>query len=134
VNILTAFYSAGTANIISRITGFVRDLSTAYVLGVGVISDIYLTVFRFIFSIKRVISEENFNYAFTPIYLEEKNRSQESAKSFSFTLLILMILISTIALSFSIFFAESLVLISLSLAHCFCLNRYLRFAFFIFFA
>jgi putative peptidoglycan lipid II flippase len=110
VNILKAFYSAGTANIISRITGFVRDLSTAYVLGVGVISDIYLAVFRFIFSIKRIISEENFNYAFTPIYLEEKNRSQESAKSFSFTLLILMILISTIALSFSIFFAESLVL------------------------
>ena len=109
MNFLKSFASAGVANSISRITGYTRDLSTAYFLGVGSVSDIYLAIFRFILSIKRIISEENFNYSFTPIYLEEKKQSKQLAISFTFTLLCSLILLSIISIVFLFLFSNQIV-------------------------
>ena len=58
--------------IISRISGFVRDMFMAAFLGAGVFSDIFLIAFKLPNLFRRVTAEGAFTSAFLPIYSQLK--------------------------------------------------------------
>ncbi len=60
-----SFYS-----LISKISGYVRDIFLAYFIGVSVLSDIFFMALRIPMSFKILLSEETFNAAYIPIFSE----------------------------------------------------------------
>jgi putative peptidoglycan lipid II flippase len=61
---------------LSRVTGFLRDIIMAYVLGAGPMSDAFLVAFRLPNNFRAIFGEGAFNAAFLPSFV--KMRTQES--------------------------------------------------------
>ena len=86
------FYQAlsfGSATLISRILGFLRDAVTAYYFGAGAVTDAFFVAFRLPNSFRRLIGEGGFNAVFVPLYtkaLEEGREREFLSRVFGFYL------------------------------------------------
>jgi len=69
--------------LISRLTGYLRDILIAIFLGAGPIADAFFVAFRFPNTFRRLFSEGTFNAAFVPSYASELNKSKKNAKLFA---------------------------------------------------
>ena len=69
--------------LISRLTGYLRDILIAIFLGAGPIADAFFVAFRFPNTFRRLFSEGTFNAAFVPSYSSELNKGKKSAESFA---------------------------------------------------
>ena len=69
--------------LISRLTGYLRDILIAIFLGAGPIADAFFVAFRFPNTFRRLFSEGAFNAAFVPSYSSELNKSKKSAELFA---------------------------------------------------
>ena len=69
--------------LISRLTGYLRDILIAIFLGAGPIADAFFVAFRFPNTFRRLFSEGTFNAAFVPSYSSEFNKSKKSAELFA---------------------------------------------------
>ena len=69
--------------LISRISGYLRDILIAIFLGAGPIADAFFVAFRFPNTFRRLFSEGTFNAAFVPSYSSELNKSKKSAELFA---------------------------------------------------
>tara|TARA_B100000676_G_scaffold236100_1_gene235911 strand:- start:4172 stop:5701 length:1530 start_codon:yes stop_codon:yes gene_type:complete len=82
--------------LISRLTGYLRDILIAIFLGAGPIADAFFVAFRFPNTFRRLFSEGTFNAAFVPSYSSELNKSKKSAELFAnsiFNILFISLLI-----------------------------------------
>src|SRR5262252_10100677 len=61
-------FTVGGWTLISRVTGFVRDIVMAAVLGAGPIADAFLVAFRLPNHFRAIFAEGAFNAAFVPAY------------------------------------------------------------------
>ncbi len=78
------FTIVGAATLASRLTGFVRDMLVAAVLGAGAIADAYVAAFLIPNLIRRIIGEGAFNAAYVPIFTRrEAEGGQKSALEFA---------------------------------------------------
>ena len=83
-NVLRAALSVGSATLISRITGLVRDIFVAAALGAGPISDIFVVAFRLPNLFRRLFAEGAFSAAFVPLYSEQLEKNGETdARNFA---------------------------------------------------
>ncbi len=105
--------SVGGLTLLSRATGFLRDVTVAAVLGVGVLSDAYVVAFRLPNHFRTIFGEGAFNSAYVPSYarvLEMEGR--EEAGRFAsqiFTILLLsQIVLLALALAFTSTFVRLL--------------------------
>ena len=81
--------------LISRLTGYLRDILIAIFLGAGPIADAFFVAFRLPNTFRRLFSEGTFNAAFVPSYSSELNKSKKSAELFAnniFNILLLSLL------------------------------------------
>ncbi len=69
--------------LISRLTGYLRDILIAIFLGAGPIADAFFVAFRLPNTFRRLFSEGTFNAAFIPSYSSELNKSKKSAELFA---------------------------------------------------
>ena len=69
--------------LISRLSGYLRDILIAIFLGAGPIADAFFVAFRFPNTFRRLFSEGTFNAAFIPSYSSELSKSTKSAKLFA---------------------------------------------------
>ena len=86
--------------LLSRITGFVRDILTAQCIGGGALGDIWVAAFRLPNLFRRVLGEGAFNSAFVPLY-SDKLTTEGEAAAYSFasrTLILLALLLALICL------------------------------------
>lgn len=60
------FTIVGAATLLSRMTGFVRDILVAALLGTGLVADIYVAAFLIPNLVRRLLSEGAFNAALVP--------------------------------------------------------------------
>ena len=60
--------TVGGLTLISRVTGFVRDVVMAAVLGAGPIADAFFVAFRLPNHFRAILAEGAFNAAFVPAY------------------------------------------------------------------
>ncbi len=71
--------SVGGFTLLSRITGFVRDVLMAAILGAGPLSDAFLVAFRLPNNFRAIFAEGAFNLAFLPRYAAMREREGHEA-------------------------------------------------------
>jgi putative peptidoglycan lipid II flippase len=64
--------TVGSATLMSRLLGFVRDVGIAAVLGAGVFSDAFFAVLQIVNFFRRLLAEGALNAAFVPMWLRIK--------------------------------------------------------------
>ena len=79
---LRRLLSVGGFTLLSRITGFVRDMLMAWILGKGILSDAFFVAFLFPNNFRAIFGEGTINPAFLPRYaaLHAKGEEAEAAK------------------------------------------------------
>src|ERR1700754_429988 len=73
--------SVGGVTLLSRITGFARDILMAWILGKGVMSDAFIVAFMFPNYFRSIFGEGTINPAFLPRYaaLHARGEHQDAA-------------------------------------------------------
>ena len=108
---MRAFATVGGMTLISRMTGFARDILIAGVLGAGLATDAFLIAFQFPNLFRRLFAEGAFSAGFVPIFSEilEKDgrdkarRFAEEAFAVLATALLVFVLIMMIAMPVALF-------------------------------
>lgn len=73
----------GTMTLISRISGLVRDIVFASVMGSGLVADAFFVAFRIPNFFRRIFAEGAFSQAFVPVYSEYRElKSEEETRAF----------------------------------------------------
>ncbi|HZH12038.1 MAG TPA: murein biosynthesis integral membrane protein MurJ [Microvirga sp.] len=97
--------SVGGWTLISRLTGFIRDVVIAAVMGVGPVADAFFVAFRIPNHFRAIFGEGAFNNAFLPTYAQVlETEGEKSAKSFASRITTLMLIVQ-IALLIAAFLA-----------------------------
>ena len=90
---LGRIFTVGGYTLLSRLTGFARDIMLAAILGAGPVADAFFVAFRLPNHFRAIFAEGAFNAAFVPAYAHvHGERGETSAKLFAdriFTLLFL---------------------------------------------
>ncbi len=100
--LLRSIATVGGYTMLSRVTGFARDILVAGALGAGTVSDAFLVAFRFPNLFRRLFAEGAFQAAFVPIFaglLETEGRDE--ARLFArraFSVLAVVLLVFTVAM------------------------------------
>jgi putative peptidoglycan lipid II flippase len=87
---LGRIFTVGGYTLLSRLTGFARDIMLAAILGAGPMADAFFVALRLPNHFRAIFAEGAFNAAFVPAYAHLHGQSQASAKLFAdriFTLL-----------------------------------------------
>lgn len=74
MNLLKALATISSFTLLSRITGFLRDLLIARAFGAGMMTDAFFVAFKLPNLLRRLFAEGAFSQAFVPILAEYKNR------------------------------------------------------------
>jgi putative peptidoglycan lipid II flippase len=84
MSLARSFTIVGSATLASRITGFVRDMLVAAVLGATAIADAYVAAFLIPNLFRRLIGEGAFNAAYVPIFARRQAEGgPQSAEQFA---------------------------------------------------
>jgi putative peptidoglycan lipid II flippase len=90
---LGRIFTVGSYTLLSRLTGFARDIMLAAILGAGPVADAFFVAFRLPNHFRAIFAEGAFNAAFVPAYAHvHGEKGEASAKLFAdriFTLLFL---------------------------------------------
>src|SRR5215475_9308641 len=87
---LRRIFTVGGYTLLSRLTGFARDIMLAAILGAGPVADAFFVALRLPNHFRAIFAEGAFNAAFVPAYAHVHGESEEKAKLFAnriFTLL-----------------------------------------------
>ena len=64
----------GSATLLSRVFGYVRDMVTAYFFGVGPVADAFIAAFRIPNMLRRLFAEGSLSISFVPVFTDVLNR------------------------------------------------------------
>ena len=108
---LRGLLSVGGFTLLSRLTGFARDLALASMLGAGVVNDAFVVAFRLPNQFRAIFGEGAFNTAYVPSYSRVLTaEGADEAKHFSsqiFTLLLAsQLILLALAFAFTTRFVE----------------------------
>ncbi len=87
---LGRIFTVGGYTLLSRLTGFARDIMLAAILGAGPVADAFFVALRLPNHFRAIFAEGAFNAAFVPAYAHVYGQSEANAKVFAnriFTLL-----------------------------------------------
>src|SRR5256714_13715468 len=103
---LERILTVGGFTLLSRVTGFLRDVLMAAILGAGPVADAFLVAFRLPNHFRAIFAEGAFNAAFVPAYARIREQGgAEAARRFAdriFTLLLAsQIVLLVVALVFT---------------------------------
>ncbi len=79
MNLLKAAASVSAMTLLSRISGFVRDVLLAVTFGAGALTDAFFVAFRIPNLLRRLVAEGAFSQAFVPVLGEYRTRQGEAA-------------------------------------------------------
>ena len=89
----------GLSTVVTRILGFLRDMVIALVFGAGMEADAYLVAFRIPSMLRRLVGEGALTVAFIPVFVEERQHSEERAWALTdsvITLLSILLIVMTV--------------------------------------
>ena len=104
--LLRAIFTNSSGILVSRVTGFVRDLMTASILGANIYSDIFFIAFKFPNLFRSIFADGAFTQAFIPSYAKSKHKIRFSSIIF-LQILAFLIVLSLIVTLFSHLFAKA---------------------------
>lgn len=106
MKLLKAIFTNSSGILFSRITGFIRDLMTASILGANVYSDIFFIAFKFPNLFRSIFADGAFTQAFIPSYAKSKFKIRFSSIVFT-QILAFLIVLSLVVTLFSHLFAKA---------------------------
>ena len=83
MSLLRALSTVGGFTMISRITGFVRDILIAALLGASTAADAFLVAFKLPNMFRRLFAEGAFSAGFVPLFTQLYERNKLEAKTFA---------------------------------------------------
>ncbi len=100
---IRAILSVGGWTLVSRVTGFARDVVTAAVMGAGPIADAFVVAFRLPNHFRAIFGEGAFNTAFVPAYARLAEAGEPgAARLFSGRILALMLIVQIALLALAL--------------------------------
>ncbi len=75
--------TVGGLTLLSRVTGFVRDIVLAAILGAGPVADAFFVALRLPNHFRAIFAEGAFNAAFVPAYARIREQGGPSAPGYS---------------------------------------------------
>lgn len=78
-----AFFTVGGLTMLSRLTGFVRDVLAANYMGAGMLADAFFIALRLPNLFRRLFAEGAFTISFVPMFTGELQKNKEEAKKFA---------------------------------------------------
>ncbi|XSG81624.1 MAG: murein biosynthesis integral membrane protein MurJ [Methyloligella sp. ZOD6] len=103
-------FTVGGFTLLSRITGFIRDVVLAAVLGAGPIADAFFVAFRLPNHFRAILAEGAFNAAFVPAYARELEQAgQARARLFADRVAAALLAVNILLLALALFFTPQLV-------------------------
>lgn len=106
IKLFKSVFTNSSGILFSRITGFIRDLMTASILGANVYSDIFFIAFKFPNLFRSIFADGAFTQAFIPSYAKSKFKIRFSSIIFLQILAFLLVL-SLVVTAFSHLFAKA---------------------------
>jgi putative peptidoglycan lipid II flippase len=104
------FFTVGGFTLLSRITGFVRDVTMAAVLGAGPIADAFFVAFRLPNHFRAIFAEGAFAAAFVPAYARTLEQDGKlAARSFADRLALAMIVLQVVLLIIALIYTPAVV-------------------------
>ena len=97
---LRSIATIGSYTMLSRLTGFARDMLVAALLGAGPVADAFFVAFKLPNFFRRLFAEGAFNSAFVPIFAGALEEGRAAARAFAedtLAILTLVLLVFTIA-------------------------------------
>jgi putative peptidoglycan lipid II flippase len=94
-----AFFTVGGFTLLSRVTGFARDVMAANVLGAGLAADVFFVALRLPNLFRRLFAEGAFTISFVPLFTTALKESEEQARAFAreaLAILVTVLLIFTL--------------------------------------
>src|ERR1700755_3408701 len=76
---LGRIFTVGRSSLLSRLTGFARDIMLAAILGAGPVADAFFVALRLPNHFRAIFAEGAFNAAFIPAYARVRGTSGEAA-------------------------------------------------------
>ena len=95
--------------LLSRISGLVRDVVMANILGPGALSDAFVVAFRIPNFLRRIFAEGAFSQAFVPMFAELTERNTQEAKQFVNASAGILALMTFILTALGVIFAPEIV-------------------------
>jgi putative peptidoglycan lipid II flippase len=103
-------FTVGGFTLLSRITGFVRDIVLAAVLGAGPIADAFFVALRLPNHFRAIFAEGAFNAAFVPAYARIRQQAgTDPAKLFANSVFTLLFAVQVALLAIALLFTPSLI-------------------------
>ncbi|MFD0988145.1 murein biosynthesis integral membrane protein MurJ [Methyloligella solikamskensis] len=103
-------FTVGGFTLLSRITGFIRDVVLAAVLGAGPVADAFFIAFRLPNHFRAILAEGAFNFAFVPAYARELEQSgQKRARLFADRVAAALLAVNILILAVALFYTPQLV-------------------------
>ncbi|MBI5642909.1 MAG: murein biosynthesis integral membrane protein MurJ [Deltaproteobacteria bacterium] len=100
----------GSATVLSRILGYIRDAAVAYVFGAGLYSDAFFMAFRISNLLRRLVGEGALTSSFIPIFTEEMSkRSKEDTRNLVSSVFTIFAIILTGLAVLGIIFSKEIV-------------------------
>src|SRR6201990_2539223 len=78
---LGRIFTVGSYTLLSRLTGFARDIMLAAILGAGPVADAFFVAFRLPNHFRAIFAEGAFNAAFVPAYAHVHGEKGEASAS-----------------------------------------------------
>src|SRR5215204_2270031 len=101
--------TVGGLTLLSRVTGFARDIVLAAVLGAGPIADAFFVALRLPNHFRAIFAEGAFNAAFVPAYAHVENRGQGTASLFADRIFTLLFAVQAALLMLALAFMPQLI-------------------------
>src|SRR5687767_308104 len=109
-HMLSRFLTVGGLTLLSRVTGFVRDIILAAILGAGPVADAFFVALRLPNHFRAIFAEGAFNAAFVPAYARVRGQGgPASAALFANRIFVLMFSVQIILLALALIFTPAMI-------------------------
>jgi putative peptidoglycan lipid II flippase len=107
---LSRFLTVGGLTLLSRVTGFARDIMLAAILGAGPVADAFFVALRLPNHFRAIFAEGAFNAAFVPAYARVRGSSgTDPAQIFSDRIFTLLFSVELVLLAVAVVFSPAVV-------------------------
>src|SRR6202008_1944485 len=107
---LGRIFTVGGFTLLSRITGFARDIVLAAILGAGPIADAFFVALRLPNHFRAIFAEGAFNAAFVPAYARIRQQSGvDPSKLFADRIFTLLFIVQAVLLALALLFTPDVI-------------------------
>src|SRR3990170_1784891 len=107
---LGRIFTVGGFTLVSRVTGFARDVVLAAILGAGPVADAFFVALRLPNHFRAIFAEGAFNAAFVPAYARIRGESGDRAvRLFADRIFMLLLVVQLVLLAFALLFTDRVI-------------------------